>query len=69
MLIKSIINNRSKTVKCLLSKDKLFIDCLCDMLENVEKQAKFTNDARQVEQLREHSLVVRKVLENNLHIG
>lgn len=68
MLIKSITNNIDETVKGLASDDQMFIDCLCDMLENVEKQSRFTNNKNQFRQLKGHGEVIRRVLENNLQL-
>lgn len=68
MLITSITNNVQETVKGLKSEDQLLIDCLCDMLENVEKQSRFTNNDSQGGQLSLHKEVIRRALEHNLQL-
>ena len=68
MLITSITNNVEGTIKGLMSEDKLLIDCLCDMLENVEKQSRFTNDNSHAGQLSQHKNVIRRALEHNLQL-
>lgn len=66
MLIKSITNNVNESVKGLHTEDQLFIDCLCEMLENVEKQSRFSTNPYTISQLKMHSEVIGRVIENNL---
>lgn len=68
MLFKSVTNNVEQTVKSLVSDDQMLIDCLCEMLENVEKKSRFSNDEKLIEQLKTHGDVIRKALEHNLQL-
>ncbi|MEL6562598.1 MAG: hypothetical protein AAFQ94_30795 [Bacteroidota bacterium] len=68
MLITSITNNVEEAVKGLRSEDQLLIDCLCDMLENVEKQSRISNDNSHAGQLSQHKNVIRRALEHNLQL-
>lgn len=68
MLITSITNNVEETVKGLMSEDQQLIDCLCEMLENVEKKSRFTSNINHFGQLIQHKEVIRRALEHNLHL-
>ena len=68
MLIKSVTNNIDQTVKSLVSDDQILIDCLCEMLENVEKKSRFSTDEQQIGQLKIHGDVIRRALEHNLQL-
>ena len=69
MLVRTITNNVSQKVKGVAGEDQLFVDCLCEMLENVEKQSRFTKDESTYHQLKSHSEVIRTVLARNLTLG
>jgi len=66
MLIKKIGNKRSDNVKGIMANDQILLDCLCEMMENIEKKTRYSTDIYQMSQLKSHRRVINKVLEQNL---
>ena len=51
------------------AEDGMFLRCICEMLENVEKKAKITNCAEELAQMTGHIKVIKRVLEQNLALS
>ncbi|MEL6562597.1 MAG: hypothetical protein AAFQ94_30790 [Bacteroidota bacterium] len=47
----------------------IFLSCICEMMENVERKISFTNDFDELMQMKDHKMVIRKVLEQNLSLN
>lgn len=56
-------------VEGIAIEDGMFLQCICEMLENVEKKAKMSNCATELSQLNDHRRVIRRVLEQNLALS
>ena len=68
MLTTTIHPKVERPVAGVISEDQLFVDCLCEMLEKAEQKSRFTTDDAVADQMNQHSLVIRKVLEKYLQI-
>lgn len=67
--IKKYVTTTSTNFTGIKAEDELFLDCICEMMENVEKKARFTNDMEELSQLNDHRFVIRRVLEENLNLN
>lgn len=47
----------------------IFLGCVCEMMKNVERKISFTNDFDELMQMKDHKMVIRKVLEQNLSLN
>ncbi len=67
--IKKTASTPPKSINGIRANDELFLNCICEMMENVEKKSKFTSDIIELSQLNNHKRVIRKVLEQNLNLS
>ena len=47
----------------------LFLKCICEMMENVERKISFTKDFDELRQMKGHKKVIKKVLKQYLSIN
>lgn len=67
--IKYVAEANSIELSSIIYDDSLFLGCICEMMENVEKKLNYTSNIDEFSQLKDHKHVIRKVLEQKLNMN
>ena len=67
--IKNVAEANSIEVSSVVYDEALFLGCVCEMMENVERKLRYTSDMNEYSQLNDHKLVIRKVLKQSLNLN